>query len=143
MAKVDPTPHSMTRPAGTVDTFSTAEKMELAGNKYLYELTLSNKGGLVMPIIVEFTFKDGTKEVKRVDAQVWRKNENKVIKTFMVNKEVASIKLDPMRETADINEKNNGWNVETAPSKFQLFKAGGRGARGASGGANPMQKEIK
>lgn len=143
MAKVDPTPHSMTRPAGTVDTFTTAEKMELAGNKYLYELTLSNKGGLVMPIIVEFTFKDGSKEVKRVDAQVWRKNENKVTKTFMVNKEVASIKLDPMRETADINEKNNGWNVETAPSKFQLFKAGGRGARGASGGANPMQKEIK
>jgi len=61
----------------------------------------------------------------------------------MVNKEVASIKLDPMRETADINEKNNGWNVDTTPSKFQLFKGGGRGARGAGGGANPMQKEIK
>jgi hypothetical protein len=143
IAKVDPTPHSVARPAGTVDSFSTAEKMELAGSKFLYELTMSNKGGLVMPIIVEFTFKDGSKEVKHVDAQVWRKNENKVIKTFMVNKEVASIKLDPMRETDDINEKNNGWNVETAPSKFQLFKAGGRGARGASGGANPMQKEIK
>ncbi len=143
VAKVDPSPHSMTRPPGTVDSFTTAEKIALAGSKYLYELTFTNKGGLVMPIIVEFTFKDGSKEVKRVDAQVWRKNENKVIKTFMVNKEVASIKLDPMRETADINEKNNGWNVDTTPSKFQLFKGGGRGARGAGGGANPMQKEIK
>ncbi|MBC7866783.1 MAG: M1 family peptidase, partial [Gloeobacteraceae cyanobacterium ES-bin-316] len=143
MAKVDPTPHSITRAEGIVDTFTTAEKTNLAGSKYLYELTFSNKGGLVMPIIVEFTFKDGTKETDKMDAQIWRKNENKVIKTFMKNKEVASIKLDPMKETADIDEKNNGWNTDNTPSKFQLFKARARAVRGAGGGTNPMQKEIK
>ena len=96
-----------------------------------------------MPIIIEWTYKDGTKEIDRIDAQVWRKNENKVTKTFMKDKEVASIKLDPMKETADINEKNNGWNVDASPSKFQLFKSRGGNARGAGGGTNPMQKEIK
>ncbi len=91
-------------------------------DKHLYELTFSNKGGLIMPIIVEWTYKDGTKEVDRIPAQVWRSNENKVIKTFVKDKEVASVKLDPMRETADIDESNNSWGNIAAPSKFQLFK---------------------
>ena len=62
-----------------------------------------------MPIIVEWTFKDGTKQVDRIPAQVWRYNENNVSKVFVKDQEVASIKLDPMRETADINESNNTW----------------------------------
>ena len=50
-----------------------------------------------------------------------------------------------MRETADINEKNNVWNIDAEPSKFQLFKLRNTGnARGASSGlVNPMQKEMK
>ncbi|MFN8290310.1 MAG: M1 family metallopeptidase [Chitinophagaceae bacterium] len=43
------------------------------GSKHLYEVSFSNKGGLVMPIIIEWTYKDGTKEVERIPAQVWRK----------------------------------------------------------------------
>ncbi len=144
LAKVDSTPFEITTPAGApVDTYTEAERFKLAGDKNMYELTFSNKGGLVMPIIIEWTFKDGSKEVDRIPVYVWRKNENKVVKTFMKDKEVVSIKLDPMRETADINTDNNTWPVNTSPSKFQLFKGGGRGARGAAGGVNPMQKEIK
>jgi hypothetical protein len=80
-------------------------------NKYFYELSFSNKGGLVMPIIVEWTFKDSTKEIDRIPAQVWRLNEKVVKKFFMKDKEVASVKLDPMRETADIDESNNSWGL--------------------------------
>lgn len=142
LVKVDPTPHSVNFPAIT-DTLTNSEKQDIAGSTYMYELTFSNKGGLVMPLIIEWTYKDGSKEINRIDAQVWRKNENKVTKSFIKNKEVASVKLDPMRETADINESNNTWNVTSEPSKFQLFKSRGRQARGAGGGNNPMQKEIK
>jgi hypothetical protein len=75
---------------------------------------------------------------------IWRKNENKVTKVFMKDKEVVSIKLDPFRETADIDEKNNQWPVTQEASKFQLFKSRNATPRGAStGGRNPMQKEIK
>jgi hypothetical protein len=110
-------------------------------NKNVYELTFSNKGGLVMPIIVEWTYKDGTKEVDRIPAQVWRLNEKKVVKTFVKDKEVASIKLDPMRETADIDESNNSWGTIAEPTKFQMFKAKQGAARGQTpGGINPMQK---
>ncbi|MBN9298147.1 MAG: M1 family peptidase [Filimonas sp.] len=107
--------------------------------KYLYQLTFSNKGGLVMPIIVEFTFADGSKEVNRIPAQIWRKNENKVTKLFLLDKEVSAVKLDPMRETADIDENNNSWPKVDQPSNFSIYKTK-QAARGQSQGLNPMQK---
>jgi hypothetical protein len=126
-----------------IDTLTTQEKQQLAGNQFIYELTFSNKGGLVMPIIIEWTYKDGSKEVTRIPVQVWRKNEFKVVKAYLKDKEVASIRLDPMRETADIDESNNRWPAVQTNSRFKLYKAGG-GARGAGNGAvNPMQREIK
>jgi len=144
LAKVDTASYSVTIPAVKQDTLTTEQKMQIAGGKNLYELTFSNVGGLVMPIIIEWTFKDGSKQIDRIPVYVWRKNENKVTKTFLKDKEVVSIKLDPMRETADINEKNNSWPAVTEPSKFQLFKSRGGAPRGAAGNAgNPMQKEIK
>lgn len=128
-------------PASNPEGLTDAEK-EKYGNKNMYELTFSNKGGLVMPIIIEWTYKDGTKEVEKIPAQVWRLNENKVIKTFVKDKEVASIKLDPLKETADINERNNSWNTIPEPSKFTIFKqTQGGGRRGGGGQAgNPMQR---
>ena len=144
LAKIDSTPVDIPASVASIDTFTEAQRFQMGGNKYLYELTFSNKGGLVMPIIIEWTYKDGTKEIERIPVYVWRKNENKVVKTFMKTREVASILLDPLRETADINTSNNSWPTLTEPSKFQLFKARAGGARGGpSGGGNPMQKEIK
>jgi hypothetical protein len=97
-----------------------------------------------MPIIIEWTFKDGTKEVDRIPAQIWRLNENKVTKVFIKYKEVASIKLDPMRETADIDETNNSWpTVSATPTKFQLFKMKQQNQRNPPQGINPMQKSAE
>ncbi len=108
-------------------------------NKFYYELSLSNKGGMVMPIIIQWNYKDGTKETERINAYIWRKNEKQVVKTFAKPKEVSSIVLDPLRETADIDEKNNTWNVKENPNRFEVFKAKTNG-RGQSAGGNPMQK---
>ena len=143
LVKVDSTPVPAT-PTPAPGNYTTEEKIKIAGTKNLYELSFSNKGGLVMPVIIEWTFKDGTKEITKIPAQVWRKNENQVVKTFVKDKEVASIKIDPLRETADINESNNSWPAIAAPTKFQLFKPKVVPARGnATGNVNPMQKEIK
>lgn len=113
-----------------------AEKVKYASAN-LYEVSFINKGGLVMPIILEFTFEDGTKETQRLPAQIWRKNENKVTKVFLTSKKAVSIQLDPMRETADIDESNNKWPNVAAPSKFALFKSKGF-TRGQSIGLSPM-----
>jgi len=109
-------------------------------NKFLYELNFTNKGGLVMPVIVEFTYKDGTKEIDRIPAQIWRHNELKTSKFYVKDKEVESILLDPLRETADIDTGNNTWGGKAKESKFRAFKAKAGGAvRGQSVGSNPMK----
>jgi hypothetical protein len=137
MEPVDTTKYSVPAPA-FIEPLDDATKQKIAG-KHFYELTVNNKGGLVMPIIVEWTFKDGTKEVDRIPAQIWRHNESKVSKVFMKDKEVASIKLDPMREIADIDESNNSWGAPGTPTRFAAFK-GRQQVRGQSSGLNPMQK---
>jgi hypothetical protein len=111
-------------------------------NQYIYEVKFSNKGGLVTPLIIQFNYEDGTSDIERINAYVWRKNENEVTKTFIKKNKVVSIQLDPMRETADINESNNLWKIKAAPSKFTLFKEKNNTgkARGQSSGQNPMQK---
>ena len=126
---------------GIVEPLPDSEKSKYA-DVHLYEIAFSNKGGLVMPIIVEFNFADGTKETEKIPAQIWRKNENRVTKLFITNKKAVSIKLDPMRETADIDESNNVWpkGAETEPSKFAISKGRLTGGRaGAAPGVNPMQ----
>ena len=140
MEPYDSNKFEMKLPAVSSEGLTDAEKQKYA-NKNMYELTFSNKGGLVMPIIIEWTYKDGTKEIDRIPAQVWRLNETKVVKTFTKDKEVASVKLDPYKETADINEANNSWNTIAEPSKFTIFKGRQGGVRGSGGQTgNPMQK---
>ncbi len=121
------------------------EKSKLE-NTYAYQIDFVNKGGLVMPIILEFTFEDGTKLNDKSSAQIWRKNEQKVSKTYYFDKKLKSVQLDPMLETADIDTSNNFWGeIAESPSKFQVFKQKhGAAARGAANGKmNPMQAAGK
>ncbi|PQJ78561.1 M1 family metallopeptidase [Polaribacter porphyrae] len=90
-------------------------------DKYHYEITYNKPGGLVMPIIVEFTYKDGTKEKKMYPAEIWRYNDNEVTKVFSSNKQVESIMIDPDLETADVDTSNNSFPKEKA-NKFDKFK---------------------
>ncbi|PWK75295.1 hypothetical protein LX99_03788 [Mucilaginibacter oryzae] len=119
-----------------------AEKKLYDSKNYFYEVSFTNKGGLVTPLLIEWTYADGTKEPEKISAYIWRKNENKITKVFAKTKEVKGIKLDPYRETADIDESNNSWPREYAPSRFELFKQQTL-PRGATSGANPMQEARK
>lgn len=115
------------------------EKELVNSGMNFYEMKFKNAGGLVMPLIIQFNYADGTSEVERIPAEIWRLNESEVSKVFAKKKEVKSIVLDPYRETADIDESNNAWPRQYAPSRFEMFKGGGR-VRGASAGDNPMKK---
>lgn len=90
-------------------------------DKYHYEITYEKPGGLVMPIIVEFTYKDGTKEKKTYPAQIWRYNDKEVTKVFTSSKQIESIMIDPDLETADVDTSNNSFPRETS-NKFDKFK---------------------
>ena len=91
-------------------------------NKNIYEITVSNNGGLVMPVIIEWTYRDGTKEIEKVPAEVWRLNETEFTKVFVKDKEVTNVVIDPNQETADINLEDNIFPRTAEPSRFDEFK---------------------
>jgi hypothetical protein len=90
--------------------------------KNIYELTFKNTGGLVMPIVIEWTYKDGSKELERIPAEIWRLNEKEVKKVFVKEKEVANIVIDPNQETADVNLGDNVFPKKPTSSKFDQLK---------------------
>lgn len=125
-----------------ISRLTTQEKELLNSNLNFYELRFKNIGGQVMPLIIQFNYTDGSSDIERIPAEIWRLNESEVSKVFAKTKEVKSIVLDPLRETADIDEDNNYWPRQFLPSRFQLFK-NNSGARGVSSGDNPMKKALK
>lgn len=123
-----------------LSSLSAEERAMLESGLNFYEISFENIGGLVMPIILEFHYQDGSSEIERLPAQIWRMDEYQVSKVFAKEKEVVQIVLDPYRETADIDENNNYWPRQFQPSKFELFKQRSP-ARGTSSGPNPMKKQ--
>jgi hypothetical protein len=98
-----------------------AVRQKLEG-KNIYQVKFKNIGGLVMPLVIEWTFKDGSKEIERIPAEIWRLNENEVTKVFVKEKEVVNIVLDPNFELADTEMTNNVFPKKPTESKFDQFK---------------------
>jgi len=141
LVKIDTSGAEITRSSGSEP--ESAAATEIFPYKFQYELNFSNKGGLVMPIIIEWTFTDDSVQTDRIPVHIWRKDENHVSKTFIFKKEVKSIRIDPYRETADINEDNNLWPVLKQPSSFELYKNRNQLPRGAGNEIpNPMQRIV-
>jgi hypothetical protein len=114
------------------------EKKLLNSNILYYQVTVENKGGLIMPLIFELEFTDGTKKEIRIPAEIWKRSEPEVTKVFSCAKEVRSITLDPYQETADIDMSNNYWPERLVPTRFELFKENNRRSK-----ENPMQRSAR
>jgi hypothetical protein len=96
-------------------------KSKTAKSKYFYEITFNKPGGLVMPIIVAYTYDDGTTEKKTYPAQIWRYNDNQVTKAVHSEKQITKIVIDPDLETADVDVSNNSFPKEKKDA-FSTFK---------------------
>ena len=90
-----------------------------------------------MPIILDMKYKDGSNEIMRIPAEIWKLTNDKVSKVFVTDKEVSEIVLDPFLETADTDRSNNYYPPKQEINRFELFKARSRG------GENPMQKDRR
>jgi len=124
-----------------LDGLSAEEKALLKANNHYYTLNFTNKGGLVMPVILLFKFEDGTEELKRLPAEIWRFGDT-VTKSFVFDKKVDDIILDPYLETADVDVSNNSFKPKETPDRFEIFK-NSRGRRSYNAGENPMQRAKK
>jgi len=116
-------------------TLSDEDKELLKSNKHFYQMKFENKGGIPMPLILEFQYADGTTEVKRIPAEIWRFDAKEITKTFVTEKTITNVVLDPFLETADVDTDNNEIVPPTKADRFELFKRGQRRS-----GENPMQR---
>ena len=105
-----------------MDNFTPEEQKQLKEPKFFYNVTFEKPGGLVMPIIVEYTYADGTSKTETYPAQIWRLNDKEVSKSVASEKEIVKITVDPKLETADVDTSNNSWPREEQTSEFDNFK---------------------
>ncbi len=92
-----------------MDNFTAVERALLKSPKYFYQITFEKPGGLVMPLIVKYTYADETTKTITYPAQIWRKNDLEVNKSLATEKELLKIEVDPEEKTADIDRSNNNW----------------------------------
>jgi hypothetical protein len=104
---------------------SRMSKEELAlmdeGYNY-YEIEFTNEGGLIMPIILEMTYADGSTELIRIPVEIWKQRADKVTKVFPRKKELTKIVLDPYLETADTDRSDNYYPSRSQPTRFELYR---------------------
>ena len=98
------------------------EKSLLDEKRNFYVIDLKNVGGLVMPVIFDVAYEDGSTEHIRIPAEIWRHDNVAVSKLLITEKEVKSITLDPKLETADTNLVNNHFPQRIDSSRMELFK---------------------
>ena len=115
---------------------SDKEKAFLDKGYNFYEVSFENIGGLVMPLIVQLNYKDGTNELHHIPAEIWKMDAATVKKLFMTEKEVQSITLDPFIETADVDTDNNYFPRQAQMSKFEMYKK-------KQSRENPMQRNNR
>jgi hypothetical protein len=113
------------------------QKALLRSSYNYYQIDFTNLGGMVMPLILKFEYRDGTESVMRIPAEIWRRSNNLVSKVFVTKKEIQSVTLDPYLETADIDESNNCWQVIDGPEFFEVKK------RDRPTSMNTMQRSQK
>ena len=117
-----------------ISALSEEEKSYLEKGGHFYELEFENIGGLIMPVILEFTLADGSSHTKRLPAEIWIGAEVSFSKVFHFEQEVTAVELDPFLETADVDRDNNYWPPRREPSRFELYKYQRRSR------PNPMQE---
>ncbi|MEA5427589.1 M1 family metallopeptidase [Arcicella lustrica] len=120
----------------TIAGLNEEEKALVQGNKNFYVLNVKNVGGLPMPVIVKANYEDGTSEVFRYPAEIWRLNDKEIKKVIPTDKKVTKWVLDPFFEIADIDTKSNVFPREPEePTRFQVFK------QSRQSQPNPMQQQ--
>ena len=120
--ELDVTPADRERYAKSLEALEPDEKALLSRGERFYVVDIANEGGLVMPVILEVHYADGSKDEMRIPAEIWRQGDERVSKTIVSKKEVVRIVLDPHLETADVDLSDNEWPPKPKKSRFQMFK---------------------
>lgn len=117
---------------GQLDVFSNPPR--------LYQVDFVNVGGVVMPLTVKLEFADGSSEVHRLPAEIWRTNNERITRMFLVDKPIQRVQLDPLLETADADTANNLYPRAIGEQAIELTTEPFGRRRGGDGN-NPMREQ--
>ncbi|WP_228726929.1 M1 family metallopeptidase [Novosphingobium aureum] len=111
---LDATAKDRKKAKGALEDLTPEERAAREVKDNFYRFTFSNKGGLVMPVILKMDFTDGSSKTARIPAEIWRYNNRKVTWQYVTEKTLAKAELDPLWETADADRSNNVYsgNIE-------------------------------
>ena len=98
------------------------ERALLEDKANIYIADFTNHGGLVMPVILQIDYEDGTSEIKRIPVEIWRFNEPTVRHIFVSEKVIKSLTVDPNWETADTNTVNNYYPRRPVESRLEIYQ---------------------
>ena len=93
------------------------EAIEKDEGYYIFEF--SNEGGLIMPIPLELTYEDGTKELIRIPVEVWRKNPHRTKWLKRSKLRITQAIIDPYWEIGDTEIENNYYPTRFVPSRLK------------------------
>ena len=110
-----------------MDNMTADERAKVKEPKYFYEVTFEKPGGIPMPLIVEYTYADGSRKNITYPPEIWRKNDAEVKVVLSSQNELTGIVVDPKAETADIDTTNNSWPKKDEKSDFDKFKGNIKG----------------
>nr|WP_252009914.1 M1 family metallopeptidase [Ferrimonas sp. SCSIO 43195] len=107
-----------------LDKLEPFERELLKDDHTVYLLDFSNRGGLVMPILLELSYDDGSREHLTLPAEIWVKNASQVTSMLIrpKDKQLTQVVVDPHWQTADVDTSNNHFPRQIQPSRLQLFK---------------------
>ncbi|HIG31632.1 MAG TPA: M1 family peptidase [Verrucomicrobiales bacterium] len=108
------------------------DKALLKSPMNFYLVDFENLGGLLMPVIFDLKYENGSSEEIRIPAEIWRRNHKKVTKLIITARTLKSVEVDPRLETADSDTDNNYFPRRIQPSRFELAPS--------KKSENPMQK---
>lgn len=94
----------------------------LKEDKHYYVMDFSNHGGLVMPILLQLTYKDGSVEDRYIAAEIWRRSPWAVSKLVITDKELVQVVVDPSWDTADVDNENNHYPRRIIKSRIEAYK---------------------
>ena len=119
---LNPSETSKTLKEYMMDNMTEAERAAVKEPKYFYEITYNSPGGLPMPLIVEYTYADGSVKNITYPPEIWRKNSKEVMMVISSTAELTNVVIDPKMETADIDTTNNSWPKQEQDNEFDKMK---------------------
>lgn len=106
----------------TVKCFEITSDSSEAQHRLYYQITVSNSGSLVTPLIIKFIYSDQSNSILYIPAEIWRYNSKKINKIVKSEKEIESIIIDPEEQLGDINTGNNYWQGRLKAEQVSVIK---------------------